>query len=143
MGRRRGWRGEVAGLERGQAAAAIMAALSVERASVGKDTRRRRRGFGGEAGAEFAVGGDASGDEGCGGAEGFGGGEGLLHQVADDGVLEAGDEVEGLRVAGGERVFDGGAARGVGAGEERFAAGLGFGAQVVEFDVAEDGGLDS
>jgi hypothetical protein len=51
--------------------------------------------FGGETAAEFAVGGDASGDEDAGDGEGFGGGEGLLHQVADDGVLEAGDEVEG------------------------------------------------
>jgi len=31
----------------------------------------------------------------------------------------------------------------IGAGEEGIAAGFGFGAEVVEFDVAEDGGLDS
>ena len=33
-------------------------------------------------------------------AEVLGGGEGLREEVADDGVLEAGDEVEGLLVAG-------------------------------------------
>jgi len=53
-------------------------------------------GFGGEAGAEFVVGGDASGDEDAANTEGFDSGEGLLHQVADHGVLEAGDEVQGL-----------------------------------------------
>ncbi len=100
-------------------------------------------GLGGEAGAQFAIGGDSAGDEDAGGAERFLGGEGLLEQVADDGVLKAGDEVEGLRVGGCECVFDGGFGGCVGAGEESFAAGFGFRAEVVEFDVAKDGGLDS
>ena len=59
-----------------------MAALSVERANVGKETRRSATGgFGGETAAEFAVGGDASGDEDAGDGEGFGGGEGHTGQV--------------------------------------------------------------
>ena len=37
--------------------------------------------------------------------KGFGGGEGLALQVADDGVLEGGDEVEGLLVAEVRRRF--------------------------------------
>jgi len=104
-----------------------MAALSVERASVG----RLRGGFGGSLGgealAEFAVGGDAAGDQDAARTEGFSGGEGLLHQVADHGVLEAGDEVQGLRIAGCERGFDSGAGGRVGAGKERIAASFSFG----------------
>jgi hypothetical protein len=134
------------------------------------DAEAEAGGFGGEAGAEFAIGGDAAGDEDAARAKGFGGEEGLLHEVADDGVLKAGDEVEGLRLHVAEGVFDGGptagaascvgglpgperrgtwgtrsfwGAGGVGAGEEGVAAGFGFGAEVVELDVAEDGGLDA
>ena len=58
-------------------------------------------------------------------------------------MLEAGDEIEGLRVAGGEGLVDGGACRRVGAGEEGFAAGFGFWPQIVQLDVAQDGGFDS
>lgn len=101
------------------------------------------RGLCGEAGAEFAIGGDTSGDEDAADAEGLLGGEGFLEQVADDGVLEAGDEVEGLRVGVGEGLFDGGFGGGVGASEEGFAAGFCFGAEVVELDIAENGGFDS
>jgi hypothetical protein len=50
-------------------------------------------GFGGEAGAQFAIGGDSAGDEDAENAERFLSGEGFFHQVADDSVLEAGDEV--------------------------------------------------
>ena len=93
-----------------------MAALSVDRASVGKATRKAAAGgFGGEAGAKLAVGGHSAGDEDADGAEGFGGGEGFLHQVADHGVLEAGDEVEGLLRAEGEGFFAGLGGRGAGA----------------------------
>ena len=121
-----------------------MAALSVESASVGNEMRTPRRGgFGAEAGAEFAVGGHASGDEDAAGAEGFLGGEGFLHEVADHGVLEAGDEVQGLGLALGQRVFNGGAGGRVGAGKERVAAGFGLRAEVVEFHVAQHSGLDS
>jgi hypothetical protein len=52
--------------------------------------------FGGEAGAEFAVGGDSAGDEDAVDGEGFSGGEGLLHEVAYDSVLEAGNKIENL-----------------------------------------------
>ena len=100
-------------------------------------------GFGGEAGTKLAVGGNSAGYEDAGGAEGFLGSEGFLHQVADDGALETGDEVEGLRVAGGESGFDGGVGRGIGSSEERLPASFGFGAEIVELDVAENGGLDS
>ena len=37
--------------------------------------------------------------------EGFGGGEGLALQVADDRVLEGGDEVQGLLIAEMGRIF--------------------------------------
>jgi hypothetical protein len=39
--------------------------------------------------------------------------------------------------------FYGGVGGGIEAGEEGFAAGFGFGAEIVELDVAENGGLDS
>ena len=100
-------------------------------------------GFGGEATTEFAIGGDSTSDEDAGGTERFLSGEGLSDQVTHDGVLEAGDEVERLRVAGCERGLESGFGRSVGAGVERFAAGLGLGAEVMELDVAENGGLDS
>ena len=69
-------------------------------------------GFSGEAGAEFAVGGHSAGDEDAADAEGFGGGEGFFHEVADNGVLEAGDEVEGGLGTEGEGLFFGGGGRG-------------------------------
>ena len=100
-------------------------------------------GLGGEAGAQFAIGGNSSGDEDAGDTEGFLGGEGLLQQIADDGVLKAGDEIEGLRVAGGKCLFEGGSGESVGTGKEGFAAGLGFRAEVVELNVAENGRFDS
>jgi len=132
-------------------------------------------GFSGEAGAEFAVGCHSAGDEDAADAEGFGGGEGLLHEVADDRVLEAGDEVEGgLGTEGEGFCFGGGGSGGCGrnsrsfdsppqrrrpvAGdpgslrslrmtvicrEEAGGAGVGLFAEVVELDVAEDGGLDA
>jgi hypothetical protein len=65
-------------------------------------------------------------------------------QVADDGVLKAGDQVESLRIAEWRgRLRWLGRLGGRRAGKEGFAAGFGFGAQVVELDVAQDGGLDS
>ena len=96
-------------------------------------------GFGGEAAAEFGVGGDASGDDDAAGTEGFGGGEGLAEQVADYGVLEAGDEVEGLFVEemqgfGGFEVGVGG--EGLAAGFDSLLHGVGLG-------VAKDGGFDA
>jgi len=57
-------------------------------------------GFGGEAATELGVGGHTAGDEDGAGVEVVGGGEGLLEQTADYGVLEAGEEVEGLVVEG-------------------------------------------
>src|ERR1700692_2663892 len=51
-------------------------------------------GFGLEAEAEFAVAGDSSGDDDAARAEGFGRGEGLALEIADDGVLEGGDQIE-------------------------------------------------
>ena len=80
------------------------------------------------------------------GAERLGRGEGLLHQVADHGVLEAGDEVERLLRQRARASSMSGLAAG-GRGPVTASAGdgaaLGFGAEVVELDVAENGGLDS
>ena len=72
-----------------------------------------------------------------------GGGEGLLEEVADDGVLEAGKEVEGLRLEGavGDQSGDG-----VGGGFEVVdagAAGLDEGLHDVGLGIAEDGGFDA
>jgi hypothetical protein len=83
-------------------------------------------GLGGKARAELAVGGDSAGDENSRGADGLLCGEGFLEQVSDDSTLEAGNEVEGLRIAGGEGGFDGGAGGRVWPGKERFASGLCF-----------------
>jgi hypothetical protein len=98
-------------------------------------------GFGLKAAAELTVGGDSAGDDDAVGAEGFGCGEGLALEVADYGVLEGGDEVEGLLIAeicdGGRFGSDGGV------GGERGAAGLDARAEMVGFDVAEDCGLDA
>lgn len=56
-------------------------------------------GFGLEAAAELGVGGYSARDDDAVGAEGFGRGKGLSLQVADYGVLEGGNEVEGLLIA--------------------------------------------
>ena len=53
-----------------------------------------------EAAAELGVCGDSARDEDGASAERLCGGEGLLEEVADDGVLKAGEEVEGLRLEG-------------------------------------------
>jgi len=89
------------------------------------------------------VGGNPSGDEDAAGAEGFLRGEGLSEQVADDGVLEAGDQVQSLRVGGGQGVIDGGPGGGVRTGEKGFATRLGLGAEIVEFDVAKNRRFDT
>ena len=96
-------------------------------------------GFGGEAGAEFAIGGDAAGDQDGAGSEGLGGGEGLADEVADYGGLKGGYEVEGLRVAEGKG-FCWLEVRGV---EECGAAGFDSCGHGVGLDVAEDAGLDA
>ena len=124
-------------------------------------------GFGGEALAELAVGGYAAGDEDAARAGGFGGGKGLLEEVADHGVLKAGHEIEDLLgtesegfVVGlwGREWFACSGIPGPSAAadertegtrprrlwrEESGGAGMGLGAEAVEFDVAEDGGFDS
>ena len=100
-------------------------------------------GLRGEACAQLAIGGHSAGDQDAGGAERFLCREGFAEQIADDGVLKACDQVEGLRVGGGESVFNGGLGGRVGAGEEGFATGFGFRAQVVKFDIAKDRGLDA
>src|SRR5580698_7129589 len=74
-------------------------------------------GFSGEAGAKLSVGGYSPGNENATDRMGFGeagfgeerlcGGESLFEQIADYGVLEAGDEIEGLRVAGSQSVVKG------------------------------------
>ncbi len=99
--------------------------------------------FSGEACAQFTVGGDAPSDEDAISAEGFLCIEGLAEQVADDGVLKAGDQVESLRVGCGQCILDGWFGRSIGAGEEGFATSFSLGAQVVEFDVAKDGCFDA
>ena len=91
-------------------------------------------GFGLKAAAKFAVGGDPAGDDDAVGTEGFGGGEGLTLQVADDGVLEGGDEVEGLLIAQVGRIFWCDAR----IGGECCAAGFDARAEVMGFDVAQD-----
>src|SRR5271168_345394 len=55
--------------------------------------------FGLKAAAKFAVGGDSTRDDDAMGAKGFGGSEGLALEVADDCVLEGGDQVESLLIA--------------------------------------------
>ncbi len=99
--------------------------------------------FRGEAHAQFAIGSHSAGDQDTSGAESFLRREGLAQQVADDGVLKAGDQVESLRVGSGESILNGGFGGRVGTGEECFAAGFGFRAQVVQFDIAKDRGLDA
>lgn len=100
-------------------------------------------GLGCKAGAQFTVGGDSAGDEDTGRSECFLRGEGLAEQVADDGVLKAGDKVESLRISGGEGILNGRFGRSVGASEKSFATGFSFGAQVVEFDVSKDRRFDA
>src|ERR1700746_3607584 len=72
---------------------------------IGGESQRRKGdgeaaavGFGLKAAAKLGVGGDPTGDDNAVGAEGFGRGEGLALEVADYGVLEGGDEVEGLLI---------------------------------------------
>ena len=114
---------------------------------VGRECKRREGdgqaaavGFSLEAAAEFAVGGDSAGDDDAAGAKGFSGGERLALQVADDGVLEGGDEVQGLLVA----EFD----DGFGSGREAWissqggAAGLYAVTEMMGFDETKDRGLD-
>ena len=97
-----GW-GEIAGLEAGPGGGGDHGGVVGGEGQGGEGNRyAARSAFGGEAGAEFAVGGDAAGDEDSVDGEGFGGGEGFLHEIADDGVLEAGDQVEGLLGAEGQ-----------------------------------------
>ena len=67
----------------------------------------------------------------------LGGGEGLAKEVADDGGLEAGDEVQGLLIAEGGGGFE------VGAGGEELLAGGDGGGHRVGLDVAEDGSFDA
>jgi len=95
----------------------------------------------GEAATELGVGGDTAADENGAGVEVPGGGEGLLEEVADDGMLEAGEEVEGLGIeeAVGDEVRDG-----LGGGRERVCdrtALLDGGLHVVGLGVAEDAGF--
>ncbi len=66
--------------------------------------------------------------------ERFGGSEGLTLQVADNGVLEGGDEVEGLLVAQIGRIFR--CYRGIGG--ECCAAAFDARAEVMGVDVAQD-----
>jgi len=101
------------------------------------------RGLDREAGAEFAIGGYAPGDQNAPCVESFGGGKGLLHQVANYRVLKAGDQVERLRVAGCQSGFDSWVRGGVMAGKKRIPAGFGFGTKVMQFNVAQHGRLDS
>ena len=98
-------------------------------------------GLGLEAAAKLAVGGDSAGDDDAAGAEGFGCGEGLALEVADYGVLEGGDEVEGLLVA--EFCYGGGFGGDGGIGGESGATGFDALAEMVSFDVTQDCGLDA
>jgi hypothetical protein len=98
-------------------------------------------GFGLKPAAELAVRGDSAGDDDAVGAEGFSGGEGLALEVADYGVLEGGDQVEGLLVA--EFCYGVGFGGETGIGGENGAAGFDACAEMMGFDIAEDGSLDA
>ena len=64
--------------------------------------------LGGEACAQLAICGYSAGDENARGSESLLRSEGLAEQITNDRVLEACDQIECLRVGGGESVFDGG-----------------------------------
>lgn len=96
-------------------------------------------GFGLKTAAQLTVGGDSAGDDDAAGSKALGGGQGLADEDADDGVLEARDEVEGLGVHQGERVFG----TGVRDLRERGLAGVGGLPHAVRLHVAEYGGLDT
>jgi hypothetical protein len=74
-------------------------------------------------------------------AESFGCGEGLALEVADYGVLEGGDEIEGLLIA--EFCYGGGFGGDGGIGGDCGATGFYGRAEMVGFDVTEDGGFDA
>jgi len=99
--------------------------------------------IGGEAAAEFGVGGDSARDEDGAGTEMLGGGEGLLEEIPDNGVLEAGEEIEGLGLEGvaGDELGDGfeGGLEIVGDGSAELDCGL----HGVGLGVAENGGFDA
>jgi len=104
-------------------------------------------GFGREAAAEFAVGGDASGDEQAFGTIILGCCERGAGEIAGDRGLEAGDEVEGFGVEEGEGRFHRFGVAWLAFGEAGFAqsGGAGFNARfhAMQLDVAADGGLDA
>jgi hypothetical protein len=100
-------------------------------------------GFSSEARAQFTVCCHTAGDEDAGCSQSFLRGEGFAEQVTDHGVLKAGDEVDGLLIGSSECIFDSWLEGCVWSCEESFAAGFGFWTQVVEFDVAQNRGLDS
>lgn len=100
-------------------------------------------GFGGEAAAQLAVGGHAAGNQDAGDTKCLGCCEGFFEQVANYGVLKAGNQVERGGVTGGQGLLECGLWGRVGSGEESFAAGFGLGAQVVQLNVAQHGSLDA
>ena len=100
IGREIGW-GEFAGLEARPCGGGNHGSVVSGKSQRGKgDMETAASCFRGEAGAELAVGGNSASDEDAGGTERFLGGEGFLEQVADDGMLKAGDEIEGLWIEG-------------------------------------------
>src|SRR4029077_300306 len=68
--------------------------VSGEGATWEEDVDRATRGFGNEARAQFAIGGDAAGDENRTRVELFGGVESARGEIINDGALETGDEIE-------------------------------------------------
>ena len=121
---------------RGQAAAAIMAALSVEKARVGNATvtcRRAASAVKRARSSRFAA--TPPVTRIARGSEGFRGREGLLHQVAHHRVLETGDEVQRRLRAEGERIFAG--LRRAPQRQHGSDARVGFLAHVVQLHVAQ------
>jgi hypothetical protein len=96
-----------------------------------------------EACAQLAIGGDSAGDEDPRGAKRFLCSKGLADQIANDCMLKACYQVEGLWIGHGESIFNCGLCRRVRTGEQGFAAGFRFGTQVVKLDVAKDCRLDA
>ena len=107
------------------------------------DLESAPQGLGGEAAAQFAIGSDAPSNQYFCYSEGLGCGEGFAQQIADDGVLEAGDEVERGGVAVREGLVEGRPGWRSRTGKESVAPGFSFGAQVVKLDVAQHRGLDA
>jgi poly(A) polymerase len=100
-----------------------------------------RGAFGSEPLAQFAIGGHASGDQDASGAKLFPRGKGLLQQIANHGMLKAGDEVERRLRAKRESCLA--SLRRAEIGDHARRTGCGFLAHAVQFNVAQHRRLDA